>query len=587
MSLKVIGISAFYHDSACCLMIDGEIVAAAQEERFSRIKNDPNFPIKALRFCLEQKRLSITDIDCIAYYENPVKKLSRQLYSGSIPSLQSLSDPRFRPGRAEEEIRNRLGFEGPIRFYHHHLSHAASSFYFSGFPEASIMTMDGVGEWATASYGYGNNSGIHTIKEIDFPDSVGLFYSTVTSYLGFEVNEGEYKVMGLAPYGVPKYKKQLQNVIQSREGFNFILNMEYFDFLNGATMFSPALCDLLQAEPRKRHTELTQFHKDVACSAQKVLEDLLIEKSEFLYSHTGIDALCMSGGVALNCVANSILLRKGTFKKIFVPPGSNDSGCAVGAAALGTHDLSSGQLPPRAQISNCHWGPQFSVTVIRELLNDAGLRYDDFSDNPAELLRKSAALLADGKVVGWFQGRMEFGPRALGSRSILADPRDPSMQKRINAMVKKREGFRPFAPSALEESAPSYFEIDHPSPFMLETCQVISPIPLPAITHVDGSARLQTVSKRSNEKYYDLLKEFETQTGCPILLNTSFNVNKEPIVCTPSDAIRGFIRSNIDALVVEDFIIEREKNEIDAVQYSMQSSTSIRTGVVESLYTFI
>jgi carbamoyltransferase len=559
MSLNIIGISAHYHDSACCLLRDGVLVAAAQEERFTRLKHDASTPKRAFRYCLEQGGLALTDVDCVAYYEDPPKKMSRQLWMLMAPGATHEQKARILKHvdaeRPLEAIRRQLGYDGPIQTVEHHQAHAASSFLFSGFDEAAVFTVDGVGEWATTTYGRGRGATIDMLEEIAFPDSIGLLYSTLTAYLGFEVNDGEYKVMGLAPYGEPKYVDRLHQLLQVGEGGAYALRMEYFDFLRSNRMFSDALVKLFGRPARPRSSAIERFHQDVAKSLQVVLEDVLLAKARYLHTLVPSENLCMAGGVALNCVANGRVLRDGPFKRLFVQPAAGDAGGALGAAAL-AHVQLTGRRPSAEPLSHAFLGPGFSSDAIRELLDASALKYADFSGRPQELARALVAKLAKGQVAGWFQGRMEFGPRALGARSILADPRDPGMRDRINSLVKLRESFRPFAPVVLEERTGDHFDLDHPSRFMLETCQVRSPLALPAITHVDGSARVQTVDRANNPRLAGVLEEFERATGCPILLNTSFNMKGEPIVCTPTDALLCFMRARLDVLVLEDFLIE-------------------------------
>ncbi|CAN5481992.1 carbamoyltransferase [soil metagenome] len=584
MSLNIIGISALYHDSACCILQDGVLKAAAQEERFTRIKHDPSMPYRAFMYCLEEAGLSITDIDCVAYYESPEKKLARQLWSGHYTGDEELIK-RLNPQRPEREIREVLGFEGPVKFFEHHQSHAASTFYYSGFNDAAILTVDGVGEWATTGYGVGKGSKMDLFEEVHFPDSIGLLYSTITNYLGFEVNEGEYKVMGLAPYGKPLHTDKVWKLINMGAKGQFNLEMKYYDFLKGDKMYSAALCELFGRQARVPESKMEQFHADVARSLQVVLEDILLQKAQYLYDETKLDSLCMAGGVALNCVANGNILRKGPFKNMFVQPASNDSGCAMGAAAL-AHVEITGERPQEEQLKHVYLGPAYENKDVANLLDATSFNHKNYDGNPDGLLKEVAQLLSEGKVIGWFSGRMEFGPRSLGARSILADPRDADMRDRINAMVKKREGFRPFAPAVLESKTHEHFDLQHSSPFMLETCQVISELDLPAITHVDGSARVQTVSADTNPRFAKLLQYFYDITGCPILLNTSFNVRGEPIVCTPEDALKCFITTDIDCLILEDYIIGRADNDLDLVAWmiNLQGKSS---GIVHDVYTFI
>jgi len=584
-TINIIGISAFYHDSGCCLMQDGVVTAAAHEERFTRKKFDPSLPLNAFMYCLEQADLTINDIDCIAYYENPEQKLARQLWSGYYPNNSDL-ELKLDPFRPEREIREILGYEGDIKFYSHHLSHAASSYYFSGFDQAAILTVDGVGEWATCTYGSGKGNKILLSEEVQFPDSLGLLYSAITGYLGFKVNSGEYKVMGLAPYGKPLYIEKMRKLIQTQENGQFHLNMKYFDFIKGKKMFSEDLVNLFGIPPRTPESEIEQFHKDAAHSLQVLLEEILLEKVNYLYREFKCENLCMAGGVALNCVANGRILKDGPFKQLFVQPAAGDAGCALGAAALAHVDIT-GTRSEHKKMEQVYFGPQFNSQEIHHLLNSTSLKYLDYRGAQDQLIHETAKRLTQGKVIGWFQGRMEYGPRALGSRSILADPREPAMRDRINAMVKMREAFRPFAPVVLEEKMREHFDIDHPSPFMLETCQVISNLDLPAITHVDKSARIQTTNKRINPLYAGLIEEFDRMTNCPILLNTSFNVRGEPIVCNPIDAIACFIVTDIQCLVIGDFIIDRSPESLYVLQLMIKAHRSVKSTISHDIYTFI
>ncbi|MCP5046554.1 MAG: carbamoyltransferase [bacterium] len=584
-TLNIIGVSALYHDSACCLLQDGLLVASAEEERFTRKKFDSSMPACAFRYCLEESGLTVKDIDCLAYYENPEKKLARQLWSGYRGDSKELIY-KLDPHRAEREIRELLGYEGPIKFMEHHLSHAASGYYFSGFNDSAALTVDGVGEWATCTYGQAKGHHLELFEEVHFPDSLGLLYSTITGYLGFRVNSGEYKVMGLAPYGKPVYIDQIRSLVQSLGQGQFRLDMKYYDFILGDKMYSDQLIELFGRPPRVAESEIEQFHKDVAKSLQCVLEEILLEKVRYLYDRTDTENLCMAGGVALNCVANGRILRDGPFKRLFVQPAANDAGGALGAAALAHVELT-GTRPSNERLKQVFLGPAYTPDEILRLLNATSIKFEDFRGNNARLLDETARRLAGGKVIGWFQGRMEFGPRALGNRSILADPRDPEMRDLVNSMVKKREGFRPFAPVVLEEKMSEHFDIDHPSPFMLETCQVISPIDLPAITHVNGSARIQTINRESNPLYADLILEFEKLTGCPILLNTSFNVRGQPIVCTPGDALECFITTHIDCLVMGDFLIDRSGNFLTLLQVMVNAQQQVNDQQSHAIYTFV
>jgi len=586
MSLNIIGISAFFHDAACCILKDGRLTAAAEEERFTRIKADPSLPKHAFGFCLSQAGLTLPDIDCIAYYEDPVKKLARQLWSGVLgnsPASLKAADPK----RVERHIREVLGYEGEIRYIDHHMSHAASAFCFSGFDEAAVLTVDGVGEWATTTYGIANTGGIDLFEEVQFPDSLGLLYSTITSYLGFEVNEGEYKVMGLAPYGKALHMDKMRKLINIANDGQYQLNMKYFGFLKGNCMYSEEITGLFGRPPRKKGDPIDQFHKDVAKSLQVMLEEILLEKAEYLYKRTGLRNLCMAGGVALNCVANGKILQKGPFDNLFVQPAANDAGGALGAAAMAYMQMT-GSRPLEGRLKHVYLGPSWASEKISKLLKATSIRFNDFRGRTNELLKDTAGKIADGKVIGWFQGNMEFGPRSLGARSILADPRSPVMRDRINAMVKKREGFRPFAPAVINGHVKEHFELDHDSPFMLETCEVISSLDLPAITHVDRSARVQTVHEETNKIFFDLITEFYKQTGCPILLNTSFNIKGEPIVCSPEDALRCFITTDIDCLVMGDFIIDRKENELEILKLILEKDTlANEKHISHDVYTFV
>ncbi|MHA4811618.1 carbamoyltransferase family protein [Flavitalea flava] len=585
MAINVIGISAFYHDSACCLLQDGKIRAAAEEERFTRVKADRSLPINAFRYCLGEAGLSISDISCVAYYEDPVKKLARQLWSGIHGDPSGLLKGINPRKKVEQQIREMIGYEGEILYIDHHMSHAASSFYFSGFERAAIMTVDGVGEWATTTYGTGDEKGITIFEEVAFPDSLGLLYATITSYLGFGVNDGEYKVMGLAPYGKPLYTDKVRQLIETGDNGQYRLDMKFFAFLTGNRMYTDTLSDLFGRSPRKEDEQMEQFHMDLAKSLQVILEEVLLEKANYLFRETGLDDLCMAGGVALNCVANGKILKNGPFKRLFVQPAANDAGGAIGAAAIAHRKLSGESLPVK-RLDHVYLGPSFSNDEIHKILEATSIQYGNFTWHREELLQLTAGKLAAGEVIGWFQGRMEFGPRSLGSRSILADPRNEHMRDRINDMVKKRENFRPFAPAILDSQVSFHFDIDHSSPFMLETCEVISSLHLPAITHIDNSARVQTVDKRTNCIFYELLDSFFQLTGCPILLNTSFNIKGEPIVCSPEDAIKCFISTDIDCLVIGDYLIEREGNNFDLLKVILQSDMA-KIEASHDVYTFI
>jgi len=585
--MNIIGVSSGYHESSCCLLQDGKLVAAAAEERFTRLKHDPRIPIHAFRFCLEEGGIGITDIDVVAYYESPTRKLSRQLWAGrSMPGMPWLDSQR-----AERLIREELGYEGPIEKFDHHQSHAASTFLYSGFPDAAILTVDGVGEWATTTYGRAQGSSLEIFEEVLFPHSLGMLYSALTSYLGFRVNGGEYKVMGLAPYGEPRHLDRLRRLVEPGPRGQYSLALEYFDFVRGERMYSEALCELLGAPPRVPETAIEPFHKDVAKSLQVLLEEVLLEKVAYLAGEVESSNLCMAGGVALNCVANARILREGPFERLFVQPAAGDSGGCLGAAAL-AHIQLTGERHTTNPLTHLYLGPRYSADEISRLITATGLPALDFTGREAELLEAAVDRLAAGRVVGWFHGGMEFGPRALGARSLLADPRDPGMRERLNRQVKKREGFRPFAPILLRERVSEHLDLDHDSPFMLETCQVRSPLSLPAITHVDGSARPQTVDRRYSPRLAALLEAFEARTGCPILLNTSFNVRSEPIVCSPLDALICMAISGVDCLVLEDWLIDRESipahwPELVGIVEKSRAEHQPQAAVSETVYTFI
>jgi carbamoyltransferase len=590
--LNILGLSAFYHESSCCLLQDGELVAAAAEERFSRVKYDPRLPVAAFRFCLAKGGIGIADLDAVAYYERPVEKLARQLWAG-VPAEAPADLSWLDPGQPERAIREMLVWEGPILQFPHHLSHAASSFFYSGFEEAAMLTADGVGEWATTTYGSGGGKAIDLFEEVHFPHSLGLLYSTITSYLGFRVNGGEYKVMGLAAYGAPRYADRIRRLVAERPGGQFALDLTYFDFVRGRRMYSAALCDLLGAPPRAPESEITPFHQDVARSVQGVLEEILLAKVRYLHERTGAENLCLAGGVALNCVANGRILRQGPFARLFVQPAAGDAGGCLGAAAL-AHVQLTGERHSREPMGHAFLGPSWTGDEVARLLAATGLQALDLRGREDELLERVVDLLAARKVVGWFHGAMEFGPRALGGRSLLADPRDPDVRERLNRLVKKREAFRPFAPSVLAAHAAAHFDLDRPSPFMLDTCAVTSPLALPAITHVDGSARPQTVDAAVAPRFAALLAAFHRRTGCPLLVNTSFNVRGEPIVCSPVDALFTMANSAIDALVLEDFVLERAAlpanlpDLLAAWRTGSASPVARRTSAIsEALYTFV
>jgi len=558
--MYILGISCFYHDAAASLLKDGEIIAAVQEERFTRKKHDPDFPTNAINYCLREGGITPEDLSYIVFYDKPLIKFERILFSHlanfprSLPSFIKAIPPWLKEKLwVRDVIRKKLDYEGEILFTEHHLSHAASSFFASPFSEAAILTVDGVGEWATATYGVGRGEEIEILKEIRFPHSLGLLYSAFTYYLGFKVNSAEYKVMGLAPYGKPRYYDKIMELIELRDDGSFKLDMHYFAYDYGLRMISKQFEELFGSPPREPESPLEERHMDIAASIQKVTEDILLKMVDHLHRETGLPNLCMAGGVALNCVANGRILRQSPFSSLFIQPAAGDAGGAVGAALfVYSSILKKGRGKPW---HHPYYGPAFSRAEIRDFLDREKVPYRELADD--ELIEETAKLLADGKLVAWFQGRMEFGPRALGNRSILADPRDPDMKEKLNKRVKFREWFRPFAPSVLIDDASDYFDIEGESPFMLLTAQVKKPTEVPAITHIDGSSRLHTVRYEDNPRYFKLISAFKRLTGCPVILNTSLNVRGEPIVCTPSDAYSCLRRTGLDYLVMENFIIDK------------------------------
>jgi len=562
--MNILGISAFYHDAAACLLRDGEIVAAASEERFTRKKHDSGFPEHAIRYALSAGGIQVADIDCIGFYDKPLLKFERIIttYIGTFPKSFSsfrkaiplwLKDKLWVPNN----IRKRLDYDGEILFAEHHMSHAASAFLVSPYKRAAIMTLDGVGEWATATQGVGENGKITLLNEIRFPHSLGLLYSAFTYFLGFKVNSAEYKVMGLAPYGEPKYYDTIMsNLIHVAEDGSFQINMDYFAYDYGLTMTDGRFSELFGIPVREAESELEQVHKDLAASVQKVTEEIVLRQARDLSRRTGMTNLCMAGGVALNCVANGRVIRETPFTDIFVQPAAGDAGGAVGVAAWIYHSVQGNERTHMWR--HAFLGPEFSSQEIRSYLEKQGQPWIECSRE--ELLAMTAKLIEQQNVVGWFQGRMEFGPRALGNRSILADARNPANRDVVNMKIKFRESFRPFAPTVLAERASEYFEIDCESPYMLLVAQVRpEKRQIPSVTHVDGSARIQTIAREQNALYYDLVKEFDRLTGCPVIINTSFNVRGEPIVCTPHDAYLCFMRTNMDYLVMDNFVLDKKQ----------------------------
>lgn len=597
--MRILGISAFYHDSAAALIENGAIIAAAQEERFTRKKHDPGFPKEAIDYCLKEAGLTLSDVDHVVFFEKPFIKFERLLetYLASVPAgFQSfkmaipvwIKDKLFQKGNLIElleEFENAnegtSEIENKLLFAEHHQSHAASAFFPSPFEEAIILTMDGVGEWATASVAIGRGNELTTVREIQFPHSLGLLYSAMTYYTGFRVNSGEYKVMGLAPYGEPKYAKLIKdNLIDIKEDGSFWLDQSYFNYATGLTMTSSKFHDLFGAPPRTSEDQITQREMDLAASVQAVTEEVMLKMTESLAKEYGIKNLCLAGGVALNCVANGKVIRAGSFDNVWVQPAAGDAGGALGAA-LAAHYIEKKQ--PRTVGSNMdamkgsYLGPEYEQSDIETRLTKAGAVFEVLTDET--VMTETAKCLEDGHAVGWFQGRMEFGPRALGGRSILGDPRNPEMQKTLNLKIKYRESFRPFAPSIISDEVSNYFEHEGTSPYMLVVAPVkeehrkdtskkdvglfgieklnIPRSTIPAITHVDYSARIQTVHEETNPRYHALISAFKKQTGCPIVVNTSFNVRGEPIVNTPEDAFHCFMGTEMDTLVVGNCLMRK------------------------------
>ncbi|MGW6916417.1 carbamoyltransferase family protein [Kitasatospora sp. NPDC054939] len=585
----ILGISAHFHDSAAALLVDGRLVAASHEERYTRRKQDPDLPINAVRDCLDQAGLRITDVDCVAYYEDPVKKLHRQLWTGlpAFPDTSPAALYRLDADRARREIRDLLGWDGPVEFVDHHLSHAASAYYYSGFEDSAVLTVDAVGEWATTSWGTGRGASLELVEQAEFPHSLGLLYSAVTGYLGFEVNEGEYKVMGLAPYGEPRFREQIRRLVEPTEDGSFRLALDYFDFTDPDGMLGERFEQLLGVPPRVPESEIEKVHCDLARSIQVVTEEVLLHMVERAHRLSGSENLCMAGGVALNVVAVRRIVEEGPFARVFVQPASGDAGGSLGCAAV-AHQRLTGERPAQGRQRSALLGSGTDADEIARLLGAYGARtFDDFRGDEPGLLAAVAGRLADGKVIGWYHGREEFGPRALGGRSILADPRGDDTRDRINASVKMREAFRPFAPAVLAEHAAEHFRLDHESPFMLETCEVVSPLDLPAITHVDKSARVQTVTAEANGRFHRLISAFADLTGCPLLLNTSFNLRGEPIVHTPVDALLCFLRSDIDCLVLDDFVLDRTDLPASWVTWFKGTRPPRRSRVSDSVYTLL
>ena len=588
--MNILGISAFYHDSAACLVRNGEIVAAAQEERFTRKKHDYSFPAQAVKYCLKQGGIAAGALDYVCFYDKPFIKFERILetYLTYAPlGIRSfmMAIPLWIKQKLwmKEFIKKQLGFEGAILFPEHHESHAASAFFASPFQKAAFLTIDGVGEWTTTSYGVGENNQIRIMEEMHFPHSLGLLYSAFTYYTGFKVNSGEYKVMGLAPYGRPVYKDLiLTELMDLKEDGSFKLNMKYFNYCAGLTMTSAKFHRLFGGAPRRPESTVTQRDMDLARSVQEVTEEVMLRIARHIHCRTGQENLCLAGGVALNCVGNGKILREGPFENIWIQPAAGDAGGALGAALFAWYQYLDNELRADGAhdfMRGSFWGPEFTNEDIRLYLQQNEIPGEELSSE--ELPERVADLIAAEKTIGWFQGRMEFGPRALGARSIIGDARSPRMQETMNLKIKFRESFRPFAPTVLRERVSDYFDLDGESPYMLlvapvkesirremtaqeqsyfglEQLHVVRSV-IPAVTHVDYSARVQTVAEEINPVYYKMIKAFERRYGCPVIINTSFNVRGEPIVCTPEDAYLCFMRTNMDYLVLGNYLLSKEK----------------------------
>ena len=582
----VLGVSCYYHDAGVALVRDGEVVAAAEEERFTRRKHDSGFPDRAIDFCLRQAGITAREVDHVVFYEKPLVKFDRILetvltewpwtWMHWLKAMPLLLETKLRIGHA---LRKKLGEEKEVLYCDHHLSHAASAFLPSGFEEAAILTADGVGEWTTTAWGVGRGNTIEFRQQIRFPHSVGLLFSAITSYLGFQVNDAEWKVMGLAPYGKPVHVDKFREVVDLREDGSFRLNMKYFGFTRSTTRTVSRAWEQLFGRPqRQSESEIEDFHRDVARSGQAIVEEILVKMARHVQRQTGLENVCLAGGVALNCVANWRILQESGFKRIFIQPAAGDSGGALGAALYVTHTVL-GQ-PRKWVMNHALLGPAFSQAEIEETLRRNGAAFA-VAGSDDELVRRTAQLVADGKVVGWFQGRLEFGPRALGARSLLADPRSDRMKDAINSKVKYRESFRPFAPSCAREVAHEFFEMPAgmDAPFMLLVPQVRPEkrAVIPAVTHADGSARVQTVTEEVNPLYYGVIREFGRLTGVPVGLNTSFNVRGEPIVCTPQDAWHTYRTTGIDALVIGRCIVTEKPQTVDH-EAGLERSVALEAG---------
>ncbi len=585
--MNVLGISCYYHDSGVALVRDGKLVAAAEEERFSREKHDHGFPSRAIAYCLREAGITIEQVDHIGFYEKPLVKFNRILETilaywpltckAWLTAIPLWLAHRLRIGR---EIQEKLGTDKEILFCQHHLSHAASAFLVSPFDEAAIITADGVGEWTTTSWGVGRGTAIDMRKELRFPHSVGLLFSAITAYLGFRVNDAEWKVMGLAPYGRPRFVDQFRKVVDIKDDGSIRLDLRYFAHGYSTTRTFNHRWEELFGQPQNDpESPLTDFHRDIACSGQKIIEEIMVKIATHVHRETGSSNLCIAGGVGLNCVANWRILQESGFKNIFIQPAAGDSGGALGTAF---YIYNTNLKNPRTfRMDHAMWGPGFTNEEIRAALDSAEAVYEE-ADNEQELLDRTAAMIAEGEVVAWFQGRLEFGPRALGARSLLADPRNEKMKDVINAKVKFREAFRPFAPAVLKENAHEYFEMpagmDMPFMLLVPKVREAKRAIIPAVTHEDGTGRVQTVTEEHNGRFYRLIRAFGRLTGVPVVINTSFNVRGEPIVCTPRDAYHTFINTGIDALVIGDFIVTHKPSRVD-FEAGMRRSVELEAGL--------
>jgi len=598
----ILGISAYYHDSAACLIKDGIIIAAAQEERFTREKHDSSFPHKAIQYCIKEANISGNQIDYITFYDKPFLKFERLIetylafapkgfksFAMSMPLW--VKDKLFQKNTIINELNELFGksidWNKKLLFSEHHLSHAASAFFPSPFENSAILTLDGVGEWATSLVAVGSKNNIKLLKEIHFPHSLGLLYSAFTYYLGFKVNSGEYKMMGLAPYGKPKYVEKIKDkIIDIKDDGSFSLNQHYFDYCTGSAMTSKKFHDLFNRNPRKSETEITELDMDLAASIQVIMEEVILKLATNIKNETGQKNLCLAGGVALNCVANGVLLRSQIFENIWIQPAAGDAGCSLGAA-LATYYMKFNEVREiKADLDSMkgsYLGPEYDKTEVKDALIKLKANFTEFEYD--EIINLTANYIAEDKAIGWMSGRMEFGPRALGNRSIIANPMSKNMQKNLNLKVKYRESFRPFAPSVLDEDKSEWFELKHKSPYMLIVSNIskskrietqkeiksnlglgkleIARSQIPAVTHVDYSARVQTVHKETNPKYHDLLQRYKKITGCPVLINTSFNIRGEPIVCTPEDAYNCFMGTDLDILVIGNILLKKEDQDLE------------------------